>query len=191
MVELSILICHLPEPRRISTLRRLMDVIEPQVKKLNDKVEIIINDAGRGTLTTGMKRNLLIAQARGKYTVFIDDDDMVPKYYIFEILKAIQQDPDVITFNGYMTTDGANRKDFFLKLGEKYEARWIDGKEVYVRFPNHIVPMKKDLIRNYSFQDITLGEDYEWAERIHRDKVFKTSIHIAKDMYWYDCQTQK
>jgi glycosyltransferase involved in cell wall biosynthesis len=136
-------------------------------------------------VTTRAKRNWLIDQSVGKYFVFIDDDDLVPCYYVKEILKAAETNPDCITFIGYMTTDGKNAKPFELRLGEKYEER--NGK--YFRFPNHITPMRRETVAPFRFPDITLGEDSAFAYAIMGAGALKTEIHIHKDMYIYDYLT--
>ncbi len=90
MCKLSILIPTLPERQHI--LRRLLNTLERQ--KTPD-VEIRIHDAG-GSMSTGEKRDRLIESAEGEYFCFIDDDDLVPEYYISEMLSAINQNPDVV-----------------------------------------------------------------------------------------------
>jgi glycosyltransferase involved in cell wall biosynthesis len=183
---LSILVCTLPERKEIwQKLFIYLQAICP-IEAKNATVEIIYNEWDR-TKTTGEKRNELIAAAKGKYIVFLDDDDWVPEYYITEILKAAESEPDVITFNGYMTTDGAQRVDFKLRLGEKYEARG----GIYYRFPNHIVPMKRELVKDVKFEHITLGEDYKWAKQINDLGLLKTEEVIDKDMYHYQFISKK
>lgn len=180
----SILICTLPD--RFNYLKRLQNILMPQVLKYSDRVEVRIHDAERH-MTTGEKRNLLIQQCWGDYFIFIDDDDIIPDFYLEEIVKAMEQKPDVITFNGYMLTDGESRVDFIIKLGEKYEER--NGK--YYRFPNHITAMRKSLVENFKFPHITLQEDYQWAKAIHESGVLKTEVHIDKEMYVYDFKSKK
>ena len=180
-MKLSILVCTLPE--RSHYLERLMGILQPQ---LTDEVEVLTDERGRG-LSTGQKRNDLVGKAIGEWVVFIDDDDIVPSYYVREILKATNANPDTITFKGFMTTNGYNRKDFVLMLGENYEER--NGK--YYRFPNHITPMRRSLAKMVQFPNITIGEDYAWAKQINDLRLIKTEFHINKDMYHYDYKTQK
>lgn len=183
---LSICICTLPEQRNVQYLERLMNLLGPQVERCKSQVQILINDAPR-TKTTGEKRNMLYDLACGEYVVCIDDDDVVPDYYVDEILKAAESKPDVITFKGYMTTDGHSRVDFVLRLGEKYEER----NGVYYRYPNHIVPMRKAAISGFRFPHLTQREDYIFATQIHEAQALKTEVHIDKFMYVYDFKTKK
>lgn len=174
-MKLSILIPTLPE--RHQQLARLVRNLQGQK---TPEVEIKIHDAGRH-ITTGEKRNNLIRNCEGEYFVFIDDDDNVPSYYVSELLKAIEQNPDVVTFIGYMTTNGVNRKNFTIKLGSKYEER--SGH--YYRFCNHLCCFKKSLVEHVKFPHIYMQEDYQWAKMINDRKILKSEVHINKDMYHY------
>lgn len=176
--RLSILIPTLPE--RHDILSRLNNILVPQVKK-HTGVEIKYHDAGR-QMTTGEKRNQLISNCEGEYFSFIDDDDLVPVYYVDELLKAIEKNPDVITFIGHMTTNGKDRKNFTIKLGESYNER---GGHYY-RFPNHLSCFKKSLVEHIKFPHQHMQEDYIWAKQIHDRKILNNEIHLPIEMYHYD-----
>jgi glycosyltransferase involved in cell wall biosynthesis len=178
-MRLSILICTLPE--RADKLKRLTDILDYQIAWFKDHVHYSIHDAGRG-MPTGKKRNELINQTSGEYFVFIDDDDVISDDYVEEIMKAIEQKPDVVTFKGFMTTNGEDRRDWTIKLGSKYEER--NGH--YYRWPNHIVPMRRDAVRQIAFPEIWIQEDYQWSKRINDMCLLKTEVHIDKVLYHYD-----
>jgi glycosyltransferase involved in cell wall biosynthesis len=180
-MTLSILICTLPETYSYRMLSRLNEVLDPQIEKYKDRVEKKVHDAGRH-MTTGEKRNMLIAQSSGEYFTYIDCDDMVPDYYVEEIIKAIEQKPDVITFKGYMTHDRVGRKNFDIRLGNGYH----ETRDCYYRWPNHLSVMRRDAIGNVRFPNITKQEDYMWSREINDRGLLKTSVHIDRDMYWYD-----
>ena len=180
---LAILICTLPN--RADKLRRLMSVLQPQVHKYQDKVCIHINDSG-ASMPTGRKRNELINQSFSDYFVFIDDDDVVTSDYVEQILKAAQSNPDVITFRGWMTTNGRDRRGWTIRLNSRYEER--DGH--YYRWPNHIVPIRRDSVRGVWFQEIYVQEDYKWSKKIHDMRLLKTEVFIDKELYHYDFYTK-
>lgn len=181
MTKLSILIPTLPETYSINRLARLNRILDPQISKYKDKVEKIIHDAGR-SMPTGQKRNELIARAEGEYFIQIDSDDVVSDNYVEEILNAIEQGPDVVTFRGYITEDRGPRKNFVIKLGERYEER----NGVYYRYCNHLCAFKKSVVQHVKFPHIHKQEDYQWATEIHNRRLCKTEVHIEKDLYWYD-----
>lgn len=183
-MSLSILIPTLPE--RYVYLKRLQNILLPQVERFKDRVVIHYNDAGKVT-TTGEKRNNLVERVQTDYHVFIDDDDNISSHYVASILHAIESKPDCCTFNGWMTTNGGSRKDFVIKLGERYEER----RGIYYRFPNHIVPMRTSLVRDVKFPHVTTGEDYAFAKKVNDLKLLKTSVHIEDKLYHYDFRTRK
>lgn len=177
-----ILICTLPE--RDNKLRRLTLELDRQKKKYQG-VDYKIHDAGR-SIPTGRKRNQLIEQSFSEYFSFIDDDDMVSGDYIEQIMIAIEKSPDVITFNGWMTTNGTNRQDFTIKLGSRYEEK--NGH--YYRFPNHLCVFKRDKVQHVKFPDQWVQEDYMWAKAIHDRNILKKEVHIEQDLYHYQFETK-
>lgn len=185
-MKLSILIPTLNEPRNVKALRRLMQILEPQVKAYPGEVEIQLHEAGRN-MPTGKKRNLLIQGSEGDYFCFVDDDDIVPPYYVGELMNAISKGPDVITFIGFMTTNGKDRRDFTIKLGSGY----FEKEGHYYRYPNHLCCFKRDVVKDVKFPDIWFGEDFKWATEIMKRNLLKTAIHIEKWMYHYDYISNK
>lgn len=183
-MKLSILIPTLPERHHL--LARINNILIPLVSRYATQVEIKYHDAGR-SMTTGEKRNQLIQNCEGEYFSFIDDDDSVPVYYVDELMKAIAFNPDVITFTGYMTTNGKNRENFTIKLGSEYVTR--NGH--HYRFPNHLCCFKKSLVQHVKFPHQHMQEDYKWAKQINDRKILKNEIHLPIDMYHYDFITQK
>lgn len=179
-MTLAILICTLPE--RFEKLKRLKNILEPQVERFKDRVFISCHDAG-AQLPTGSKRNQLIAQTQSDYFCFIDDDDMVSAYYVDEIIKAMDQNPDVITFNGWYTEFGNNRRNWEIKLGNEY----VEKNGMYYRWPNHLAVMKREKVRHIKFPDVWQQEDFRWSQEIARRQLLKTEVHIPLDLYHYDC----
>lgn len=179
-----ILICTLPE--RATLLRRLTHTLDKQKAKYNGLVNYKIHDAVR-SMSTGMKRNQLIEQSQSDYFAFVDDDDMVSDIYVDSIYNAIQSGPDVVTFCGYMTTNGKDRRGFTIKLGSKYEER--NGH--YYRFPNHLCAFKRDKVNTVKFPEQWVQEDWHWAKMINDRRLLKTEVHLQNDLYWYDFNTNK
>lgn len=184
-MKLSILIPTLNEPYYIKGLKRLKSVLDPQVARYND-VEIRIHDGGR-SIPTGTKRNELIANSKGEYFVQIDSDDMVPGYYVEELMNAINGSPDVVSFIGEMTTDGANKRNFVIRLGERYEER----NGVFYRYCNHLCCFKRSVVGGIKFKPIWVQEDFHYATEIRDRRLLKREIHINKNMYLYDFRTRK
>ena len=160
-------------------------VWELQRQSQGKEVEIIIDD-NEGK-TTGEKRNRLKDRAQGEYIVFVDDDDQISSEYVSELLKGCESGSDVVVFNGYMTTNGKNRVNFVIRLGETYEMR--DG--VFYRYPNHLCAVKRSLVKDIHFPNVSKREDFIWSTKIKDSEVLKTQYVIEKDLYHYRYLTHK
>lgn len=194
MIFLSICIPTLPDEKSKAYLASLRLILDPQ---LTEEVEIIIDDrfGDRKTQTgipTGRKRNEMYSKALGSYVISLDCDDWVSPTYVEDILIAIKNNyPDVVTFCGWYTENGVNHLDWTIKLGEKYEARFHDGKYQIFRWPNHLSAMRKELAVQVKFPDVWHGEDYQWSKELADRKILKTEIHIPKQLYHYIYKTDK
>jgi GT2 family glycosyltransferase/23S rRNA U2552 (ribose-2'-O)-methylase RlmE/FtsJ len=178
-IELSILICSLTERRNIF-LDRLLDKLESQVKDKNVELLVFSDNAKR---SIGQKRNDAIKMANGKYTCFIDDDDLVSDDYVDLVLKEIRDwSPDVIVFDALITFDEQRPK--LVKYGREFD--YCEKEEAYYRHPNHLMVHKKSNITEW-FQDIKTGEDDEWASRMLNRIV--TQSRIEKILYYYEYRT--
>ena len=182
-----ILICTLPE--RAAKLKALTSELDKQKAKYNGLVNYRILDSGRG-MPTGIKRNLLVEQSQSDYFSFIDDDDHVSDKYVDLIMNALETNPDVVTFDGWYTEFGKNRRNFTIRLGSKYYEDPKDPEFYYHRFPNHLAVFKRSLVQHIKFPPIWQMEDFKWAEQIHNKKLLKTEVHISEKLYWYDCNPQ-
>ena len=91
-IKLSILIATIPQ--RFVMFEDLQFRLKWQINtKYNNQVEII-NDCSMNC-TTGEKRNHLLELAKGKFIVFIDDDDEVSDDYVESIIEAIDSNPEI------------------------------------------------------------------------------------------------
>lgn len=176
----SILICGLYD--RSEDLARLLNVLKPQ---LTSEVELLFC-LDKKESTTGTKRNQLLDSATGKYVVFIDDDDLVSETYVQDILEAARNDTDAIVFKGWMTVNGEDKQYFELSKDFRYAKRG----DVFIRYPNHIVPIRATIAKQFKFPDVSYGEDYAWATEIHKSNLIKTETKIDKEMYYYLWKTK-
>ncbi len=162
---LSILIPTLPV--RHASLQQLLDNLNRQTAALGNPwaVEIRINRDG-GEKPVGVKRNELLATARGQYVAFIDDDDQVATDYMAEILAALARHPgaDCVVFAGELTVDGHIAGPFDFGLEHR---RYYQRGGVYYRTPNHLCPVKRALAVATGFPTINRGEDTDYAVRLY------------------------
>lgn len=186
---LNILIPTIPERQLV--FRELMNNIYLFIRTygLQNKVEVLYDDTKKGLMTTGEKRNRLLSRAIGKYIWMIDDDDEIYSYSLNEIVNAAETNCDVMGINGIMTTDGCNMKKWYIALGNPYIADYSTGQEVYLRYPNHITPLKRELVKDFKFPDQSSFEDKAWADKILEAGVLKSQTVIEPPMYHYRYST--
>lgn len=200
-MKISILIPTIPS--RESSLNNLLKILLPQMstftsskdydnnitilKYHNFDVEIIVCSDEK-KITTGEKRNCLLKIAKGKYVIYIDDDDEVPDYYIREMLKACDLDSDCFAINGKMTTDG--QKEIKWRLSKDYDNVTIkeNGVDVYLRKTNHITGVKRELALLAPFPNKSNAEDKGYSDALN--PFLKTEYKIELPMYHYKFSTK-
>jgi hypothetical protein len=104
-----------------------------------------------------------------------------------DILDAANDDNDAIVFKGWVTTNGTNKRYF--ELSKDFGYITLNG--VYYRYPNHIVPIKREIASQFLFPDKVHGEDYDWATQIHNSGLIKTETKIDKELYFYLYKSKK
>lgn len=146
------------------------------------EVEIIVAVDNKG-ITTGEKRNLLIDLSKGEYIITVDDDDSVPYYYVYELLRAAKSGADCFAINGKITTDGTDEVEWRLSKDNPNVTIFEEGKKVYLRTTNHITATKRSLAILAGFPAQNLAEDKEYSIRLNPH--LKTEYKIDKPMYHY------
>jgi len=174
---ISILICHLPE--RKSYLDFLLSRLKHQV--IERPVEILIADQPRG-MSTGDKRNYLVGLSKGEYVCFVDDDDLVSSSYVDKILRALKTKPDCVGITGKYLVKGQNEWSFRHSITVE---RWCKDKmrRIYFRTPNHLNPIKREIVVKCPFPSVTFGEDRAFSDAIR--PLLKTEIYIEPPIYYY------
>jgi hypothetical protein len=179
-IKLSILIPTVPS--RINFYNELIQHID---KQKTNEVELITDNTDVGIKTTGQKRNDLLMKAVGEYVWFIDDDDWISDTAIEDIIEGIKTKPDSFAINGTYTENGQNKRQWFISKDLEYCASIQNGKEVYLRSPNHITPMKRSIALQIMFPDKSNAEDYDFCMRLKEKGLVKTEYIIEKPIYEY------
>lgn len=185
---LSILIATMPS--RCEPFSKLYREVARQVSVFADdlgggikhltKIQIVVDNSMQYNI--GVKRNKLLQQAKGEYIVFIDDDDHISPDYLRLILEACKSGSDCIGINGFITTNGHDKRKWFIS---KEYGRWFTGADgTYYRTPNHISPVKRELALKAGFPEIAFGEDAEYSRRLL--PLLKTETIITEPIYHYD-----
>jgi len=177
---LSIHICHLPE--RVDKYNQVTVNLIAQAQAWGN-IEILVNSAPRGSITTGAKRNLMMGASHGRYSCAVDDDDDVTPHYCEAILRAIAaEQPDCVGIVGLLVCPGKETWSFRHSITCK---DWSKDKarHIYFRPPNHLNPIKTELCRLCQFEDITIGEDRRFSDIIKHHT--KTEVFIEEPIYIY------
>jgi len=164
--EILLSICIPSLRKRHGQLQELLAELNRQINAHPQLQQIethVIVDGGE--LKVGAKRNQLLDRVKGRFTVFIDDDDMIESCYIDEIMGAINKDAsaDCIGTWGSITTEGRDRRDWQISTDCK---TYHEAGGVYYRTPNHITPVRSEHARAIRFPEIQCGEDYDYATRL-------------------------
>lgn len=164
----------------------LMESLRPQ---LNDTIELITEKDSK-EMTIGDKRNLLVSRATGLFSSFIDDDDQIAPYYVHYITSAIQHNPgiDVIGIKGMFIKDGRGQKPFIHSIEC---SDYTQDNFAYYRPPNHINPIRTDIMKQFKFPSVSMGEDTDWAMQIQRSGALKKEHFIDQILYRYQYVSRK
>jgi glycosyltransferase involved in cell wall biosynthesis len=183
----SILICTIREREKQFLELTAEMMAQIAANSLQDHVEVIylldsLYDKNKKSI--GQKRNELIEAANGDYVSFIDDDDKVSPDYVKSIYERLQSNPDVVGITGVITTNGKKARVFIHSI--KYD-EYFEKEKIYYRPPNHLNPMKKELIKK-RFPEKSHGEDTDWAMSMVGSFLYEEMIE--QPVYFYKYQVK-
>jgi hypothetical protein len=176
---------------RESELNKLLDRIKLCNSLVPHDTDIqVIVERDNKEMSIGEKRELLYRRASGLFSWQIDDDDSISEDALAEIFKAIEQEPDCITFEESVTIDGKySRSNFSLKYKEwKGDGNTLleDGFQ-YQRSPFYKCVIKTEIARNVPFPKIRYNEDEQWS--ILLMPYISSEVHIDKQLYIYSYES--
>lgn len=180
-MRLSILIATMP--KRKDSFAKLLSSIDAQTP-MNGCIEVLWDDSM--DYNVGTKRNKLLERATGDYITYVDDDDHVSKNYVSSILKAIETNPDCVGICGVITTNGKNKKKWYISID--YD-NWFEKNKIYYRTPNHISPVKREIALKAKFPEVSFSEDYDYSIRLK--PLLKTEVKIPHEIYHYDYRKKR
>lgn len=174
-------------------LDKLITYLQQQIIECNAEIYVEIKTSvDNRQMKTGSKRNLLLNSCTGEYVVFIDSDDWVSEDYVKLIMDGIVSEADVITFNGWIETNGTDRKQWFIGKDLVWETKHdAKGNIYYNRSPHHLIPTKREIALQIGYPDVTIGEDSDYSARLAKSGLVKTEYKINKDLYFYNFNSLK
>jgi len=183
-MQLSILIPSIPS--RWERAQKLYTKISKMCEGKDIEILLFLDNKKR---TVGAKRDALVQMSRGKYFMFVDDDDDILS--IDEIYQATFQDVDVITFKQlclnqnkttFVVTFGVgnpNEVNINRELSSSTNTVYSDCK----RPPYHVCAWNQTF-KKYRFPEISYGEDWEWVQQCIPEA--KTEVFIDKILHSYN-----
>jgi glycosyltransferase involved in cell wall biosynthesis len=186
---LSILIATIPE--RYPVFIRLLNDLMRQVYRMNNEhptlgmVEIIFDDSVKfteGGKSIGGKRNDLRQRATGKYSIFLDDDEVVAPNYVETIVRMCQKDADVVTFRVLFKSDHY-WSVLNLSLENKKDEQ-ANPDDIIQRRVWHVCAIKTDITKKEHFSEINHNEDGDWLKRII--PLLKSEVHTDAILLQYN-----
>lgn len=174
-------------------LERLLAVLNPQLEKFKDNVEILVLKDNREK-TIGEKRNILTNHAiynGHSHRSFIDDDDLVSDDYLELNMPGVFGDYDCNSLVGIYSVNGQTDPNKHIFLHDLKYTHWYEDEKHYYRNPNHLNVTKLSLIKDIKFQEKNFGEDGCFSEDLHRFGVLKTQYEITKPFYYYLFRTKE
>ena len=112
---------------------------------------------------------------------FVDDDDVVPCYYVSTILPLLDG-VDIIGFEAQLYVDGdldPHRDYHTITAGS-----WYNTEDAFYRDISHLQPIRREVALAAPMEG-GHGEDGRWADNMRALKVIKTEHYIDKIMYYY------
>jgi hypothetical protein len=175
-IKLEILI--LTMQTREKYLARILDCLQPQVTP-EVKVTIRMCDPN---YTLGENREMMRRASVGEYICFVDDDDVVPCYYVNTILPLLDG-VDIIGFEAQLYVDG--ELDPHRDLHTITAGSWYNTETTFYRDISHLSPIRRELALAAPMEG-GHGEDGRWADKMRTLGVLKTEHYIQdKIMYYY------
>jgi hypothetical protein len=128
-----------------------------------------------------------MALSRGRFIVYVDDDDRVSDDYVGQIIRAINHKPDsdCVVFAAEITFRGKHPHRMLHSIRYR-DWEYCDGQ--YVRPPCHITPIRSSIASHYAFAAVDYAEDMDWTMRMSRDNALASETVIDSVLYYYDCR---
>jgi len=154
---------------REQSLQTLLDAINEKRARicpdLKIEMKMCFNNRDK---KIGTKLQELLQGAKGKYSSFVDDDDMITDAYFEDALQTIQGGFHCCRLRGQM-----NQYTFTHSIDNRLDMPMCIG-DVFIRPPNHLNIVMTGVGSFISFGSATRGEDLDWAIRLAKTGWLRT-----------------
>ncbi len=168
---------------RRSSFERLMNVLLPQTEPYDGAVQVVAwHNNGAPHLTE--IRQAMNESATSAYVSCIDDDDLVPDYFVTAVVGALLDRPDYVGWLVQCYSDGVPTAISEHSLKHR---RWWNEETRYFRDISHINPIKREIALLADFRRTAHGqaEDRAWVKQLRRTGALKRQVMIDRIMYHY------
>jgi hypothetical protein len=169
----------LTQTSRAKFLRRLLDVLDPQVEKFKNQVHVDVRMFD-SSLSLGENREVMRQDSMGDYQNSIDDDDLVPQDYVATILPLLDG-IDYIGFPIKIFMDSVLERTAIHSL--QYPG-WTTKNGIHYRDISHLNPMRRDLSLLCPMEG-GVAEDFRWAYAMRQTGMVRHEHFIDRPMYDY------
>lgn len=166
---------------RVDRLPNLFRMLHP-----SEPVEVVVL-WNRGGVDRSVYYNALVADARGEYVCFVDDDDRVPEHYCDTIVEAVESSPDYV---GFRVEVNDLSKQPINKRWRRYSAShsirwrgWYQRGNQFFRDVSHLNPIRRDIALQVPFPP-GRALDHDWAKAVR--PLISSETFVDEVMYFYD-----
>jgi hypothetical protein len=169
-------------PQRAESFERLLGVLLPQLDEHGGRVRVLAW-RNRGTPRLAEIRDAMLADAGTDYVSFIDDDDLVPDYYVAEVVQALASRPDHVGFKLDYCPAGGPAEVVEHSLTWHAWGRSVEG--VLYRDFTHVDPIRRDyaLKGQFAVARPRRAEDRVWVKQVR--PYLSSEAYVDKIMYHY------
>lgn len=181
-------------PSRLPVLASLLNKVECQIGDLPIEHLTLLDHK---SMSIGMKRDILLHSARGKFVSYVDDDDDLSDNYCSELIKAIQEYPDVdcVVFNQTCYLD--ENLPFTVRFGLEYQneqarinrqnGRYVDIK----RKPWTCCAWNAKLAKRFHYPDDGFSEDFDYCKQLWVEAKTQHRIDLPLHIYRFNSITSE
>lgn len=175
---------------RRAAFERLMGVLLPQTEPYGGAVTVTAwHNNGTPHLTEIRQR--MNETATSDYVSCIDDDDLVPDYFVATVMDALIGNwPDYVGWLVQCYSDGTPTAISEHNLKHR---RWWNETDRYFRDISHINPIRRSIALTADYRRAKPGqaEDRAWVQQLRRGGRLKHQVMIDRIMYHYLFSTER
>jgi len=136
-----------------------------------------------GEMTSGQKRHVLTQMPEvrmAKYRAFVDDDDVVSRDFVSQLLIGCTKGVDVVSFNLRFNHQARTKSEVW-KFG-----LYPNDRKSGLMCVNHLCAWKTEIADKVAWcPSLGYGDDHIWFEPLFHAGLIKTEHHINAVLYDY------